>query len=435
MGNYRIISWLLLLIVLSCRVENKDDLSSVPKTDFSNYNYVLATEDASDVDITTFFSFNLGEINPDKTYDPINENSLFVNSNPSTSGGFYSMNQYFFSMAKDKKGYSSTPGLYRLTLNKDNRAFIESELHISKDNLFPARQLSIVNPTLGYFYDEGKDPYSIQIFNPSEMRLKGSISLKNAITNFRPNVQWTDNYGNNLVRVGTLVMDAKEGKLFVSIVFLEAAEFNLIADSEENFYTAVIDTQTQTLDKIISYHGAKTAGFFVSENKATTVDENGNMYFCSWGWNQFNRQDPSKIFRIKSGETEFDPLWQINIATLFGTGKIAQSIISFNNKIYLHISDEPYGFSEVEPQNIRMSYYEFDPAQPNTPKKLDIPSSNPSSRMNVFSIVDNKLFIAVPNSQPGKYNGLYSLDKNGNLKKELSIDNKFRPIRLYKLHN
>ena len=434
----RYIFWIVMMILTSCQVENLSDTINVPKSDFDDFNYVLATEDASDVDITSFFAFNLSQIDPFHSYDLLKDNQLFINSNPSTSSGHASVNQYVFSMAKDKKGYSSTPGLYRLTLNEENRMYIDNELHISRDNLFPARQICIVNAHLGYFYDEGKAPQSIQIFDPTEMVLKGVINLHDAIQSFRPDAKFVDVSGNNLIRTGSLVLDHKEGKLLVSVVFLEAANFNLIADSEKNFYLAVIDIATNQVEKIISYEGAKTVGFYVSENKATSADENGDLYFCSWGWNQFNAPSPSKIFRILHGQTEFDPNWVIDIEDLFGPGRIAQSMIVYNHKIYLHVSDESYQFADNATDDmlktIKMSYYVFDPSQPENPQKLDIGSSNTSSRMNVFSILDDKLFICVPNYETGKFNGLYSIDRNGVMKKELTIDNKYRPTRLYKLH-
>lgn len=431
----------LLLICLaeaSCTIENLEDIPNIPKTDFSSYNYVLATEDASDVDITTFFAFNMKDIFPDQQYDPVNNGDLFINSNPSTSSGHLSFGQYIFSLAKDKKGYSSTPGLYRLTLNDQNRMYVDGELNISRDNLFPARQLCIVNDHLGYFYDEGKEAQSIQIFDPREMRLTGSINLKPAVSQYRPDAKWVDDAGNNLVRTGSLVLEQNRGKLYVSIVFLETAGFNLIAESEKNFYLAVIDVYTNEVEKIIAYEGVKTVAFFVSENKGTTTDEEGSLYFCSWGWNQFNTHNPSKIFRIRSGETDFDRDWVIDIEKHFGARHIAQSMISYNGQIYLHVSDDPYTFgddsSDDDPGNIRMSYYRFDPLFPDAPEKLNIPSSNVSSRMNVFSIADDKLYICVPNLEKGKFNGLYSINKSGEVKKEMTIENKYRPTRLYKLH-
>lgn len=422
------------LVITSCTIENLDNVQNIPKTNFGNYNYVLATEDASDVDISTFFTFNMTDIAPEQSYDLLNSSTVFINSNPSTSSGHLSLHQYFFSLAKDKKGYSSTPGLYRLTLNDQNRIFVDHELNISRDNLFPARQLCIVNDHLGYFYDEGKEAQTIQIFDPMEMRLTGSIDLKDAIQQFRPEAKWVDDAGNNLVRTGSLVLEQNQGKLYVSIVFLEAAGFNLIAESEQNFYLAVIDIATQNVEKIISYKGAITVGFFVTENKATSVDESGNLYFCSWGWNQFNAHRPSKIFRIRSGETDFDEGWVIDIEKLFGPKRIAQSMIAYNNKIYLHVSENPYTFSDDEGEGkIQMGYYEFDPARPDEPKKLDIPASNTSSRMNVFSIVDDKLYVAVPNIEKEKFNGIFSVNRNDVVKKELTIANKYRPTRLYQL--
>lgn len=436
-GMKNALIFIFLLALSACKVENLKPTQDIPKVDFSTYNYVLATEDASSEDITTFFAFNRSDIDSEKQYDLIQEDQLFINSNPSVSSGHCAMNQYFFSFTKDKKGYSSTPGLYRLTLNDKNRVYINDNLSISKNNLFPARQLCIVNDVLGYFYDEGKEAYKIQIFNPTTMTLKGSMDLKPAIEAFRPNIKWVDESGNNLVRTGSLVLEYKQGKLYVSIVFLETASFNLIANSEQNFYVAVIDVFSNEVEKIISYHGAKTVGFFVSENKATTKDENDNLYFCSWGWNQFNEGNPSKVFRIKQGETDFDTDWVIDIESLFGAKRTAQSMIAYNNKIYLHISNAPYGFSDSDGSSgaITMSYYEINPSAPEIAHKLDIPISNPSPRMNVFSIVDDKLFIAVPNVEKDKFNGFFSIDKSGMIKKEISIENKYRPTRLYKLNN
>lgn len=428
---------LTLLFINACTLDNIEDEHHIPKTDFSTFEYVLATEDASTPDITRFFSFNSNEIDPDLSYDLIDEGSLFINSDPSTSSGHHSFGQYIFTMAKDKNGYSSTPGLYRLTQNSNHRIYIDNEIYVGKNNLFPSRKLCIVDGNTGFFYNEDIGQQTIQKFNPSQMKIQASLDLKPYIESFRPEAKFQDDSGNNLVRTGSLVMEHKENKLYVSIVFLESAGFNLISESEEKFYLAVIDIPSFSFEKIIDYQGAKTVGFFVSENNPTTKDEIGNLYFCSWGWNQFNAHNPSKIFRIKSGETEFDTTWQIDIESIFGTGRIAQSIISFNNKLYLHISEGPYYFTSSEETStlteLKMNYYEFDLDGSNNFRQLEIPSSNPSSRINVFSIIDDKLFIAVPNSISGKFNGVYSINKSNEINKELTIDNKYRPTRMYRL--
>lgn len=427
------------LVLISCTVDNVENQNSEPKSDFTSYNYVLATEDASTADITRFFSFNLSDVDPTKSYDLIHDNTQFINSDPSTSSGHHHFKNFIFSMAQDKKGYSSTPGLYRLSQNTENRMYIDSEIYIGKDNIFPARQLSIINEQQGFFYNESVGTQTIQGFNPTTMQLTESIDLKPYIKEFRPDAKFEDPYGNNLVRTGSLVMDHKEDKLYVSIVFLEQLGFNLISEDEENFYLAVIDIPSLSFDKIIQYKGPKTVGFYVSENKATTKDEDGNLYFASWGWNQFNSQDPSEVFRIKVGETDFDTEWKIDIEALFGKDRIVQSIISYNNKLYLHVSDAPYSYASSEDVEIRnglkMYYYEFDPATPNEYIKLDIPSSNPAPRINVFNIIDDKLFIASANAEQNKSNGLYSIDRNGEVKKEMQIENKYRPTRFYKLEN
>ncbi|WP_323027740.1 hypothetical protein [Gelidibacter japonicus] len=434
---YKAFVGLLFLGMAACEVNNLDDENKNPKTDYSSFNYVLATEDASTADITRFFSFDLEGLDTSKQYDMIQDNQTFVNSDPSTSSGHQFFKNYIFSMAKDKRGYSSTPGLFRLTLNTSDQVFIDSEIYIGKGNLFPSRKLALVNDQLGFYYNEDSGGQTIQAFNPLTMQLGEALDLRPFIKAFRPDVDFEDEYGNNLVRTGSLVMDYKDDKLYVSVVFLEEASFNLISEDEENFYLAVIDIPTFSFEKIIQYHGVKTVGFFVSENNPTTKDEDGNLYFCSWGWNQFNNHNPSKIFRIKAGETDFDSNWEIDIESLFGEGRIAQSIMSYNNKLYLHISEDPYLFEsseEVETRNgLKLSYYEFDTVSPENYVKLEVPASNPASRMNVFNIVDDRLFMVVPNAIAPNFNGVYSINRQGALKKEMQISNKYRPTRFYKL--
>ena len=84
---------------------------------------------------------------------------------------------------------------------------------------------------------------------------------------------------------------------------------------------------------------------------------------------------------------------------------------SYNNKLYLHISEEPYLFDSSEDVSTRngleLSYYEFDTTDPESFTRLDVPTSNPSARMNLFNIIDDKLFIVVPNAIPGNFSGLY----------------------------
>lgn len=438
MKKYNYFILLSIVFLGACTLENLSDNGNENiKNDFSSFNYILATEDSSTPDITRFFTFNLQDIEQNTVYDLINENKLFINSDPSTSSGYQFYGKYIFSLAKDKKGYSSTPGIYRLSLNQQNRVFIDKELNINKDNLFPSRKLCIVDQNIGFFYNEGIAAQTIQMFNPSSMQLTGKIDLKPFIEQFRPSANFTDEYGNNLIRTGSLVLDYKENKLYVSIVFLEKASFNLISEQEKNFYLAVIDIPNLSVDKIISYPKAKTVSFFVSENHSTTKDRDGNIYFCSWGWNQFYTHEPSRVFRIQSKQTDFDLNWEIDIEKHFGKGRIAQSIISFNNKLYLHISQDVYQFDSSEDsttkKTLEMGYYEVDPLSPNVFKKLEIPFSNASSRMNVFTIVDNKLFICVPNSDKEKFNGVYSLDTYGKVSQIIQIANKYKPTRLYKL--
>ncbi len=430
---------ILSLCTISCTLDNVEDENSEPKVDFSRNSYVLATEDASTADITRFFSFELNDVDPNEKYDLIKDNHMFINSDPSTSSGHHHFKNFIFSMAKDKKGFSSTPGLFRLTQNTSDRIFIDNEIFVGKDNLYPARKLAIVDEHKAFFFNESVGGQTIQMFDPTTMQLLDQIDLRPYIEAFRPDAVFEDEHGDNLVRTGSFVLDYVGDKLYVSVAFLEMVDFNLISEEEDNFYLAVIDIPTLSFEKIISYEGVKNVGFYVSENNPTTKDEQGNLYFSSWGWNQFYEPFPSKVFRIKSGETEFDEDWEIDIEGLFGEERIVQSIISYNNKLYLHVSTQPYLFTssvEIETQNgLEMKVYEFDPATPDQYRELDMPTSNPSPRINIFNIIDDKLFIATANAEGNLPNGVYSVDRNGEVKKEFEFESKYRPTRLYKLEN
>ena len=187
---YKSFFYLLFFALFACEVNNLEDENRNPKTDYASFNYVLATEDASTADITRFFSFNLDDVDTGKTYDLIQENQTFINSDPSTSSGHHSFKNYIFSMAKDKRGFSSTPGLFRLSLNSTDQVFIDSELYIGKDNIFPSRKLVLVNDNLGFYYNEDSGGQTVQAFNPLTMQLGASINLRSNIKAFRPDAKF-----------------------------------------------------------------------------------------------------------------------------------------------------------------------------------------------------------------------------------------------------
>ncbi|HKL72157.1 MAG TPA: hypothetical protein VJ855_05820, partial [Marinilabiliaceae bacterium] len=59
--KYVILSFLLLFILSSCEIEGLEN-DNLLREDFSYNNYILATEDASNSDITRFFNFEMSEV-------------------------------------------------------------------------------------------------------------------------------------------------------------------------------------------------------------------------------------------------------------------------------------------------------------------------------------------------------------------------------------
>src|SRR5690554_7688009 len=70
---YKVFISFLFLGLTSCQVENLDDENRNPKTDYTSFNYVLATEDASTADITRFFSFNINGIDSERSEEHTSE--------------------------------------------------------------------------------------------------------------------------------------------------------------------------------------------------------------------------------------------------------------------------------------------------------------------------------------------------------------------------
>lgn len=128
------------------------------------------------------------------------------------------------------------------------------------------------------------------IFNPTTMRITDEISLS-AITSRIPEA----------TRTYYLDMLERDNKLFMGIHY----ENNFVPVNDSS-YVAIIDLNTNEVEKIVS--DGRTGMIFggQSKNAGMIIDENGDIYVQALGTTNAGGNAPSGILRIKNGETDFD---------------------------------------------------------------------------------------------------------------------------------
>ena len=108
-------------------------------------------------------------------------------------------------------------------------------------------------------------------------------------------------------------MAVRDGKLYVVLSQL----YNALMMGREGVYVAVVDMETNTVEKVISderggyAYGGRPGG----TGSEAIVDENGDLYIstkASWG---FVSGQKGGWLRIPAGEEAFDPDWEMDLAT------------------------------------------------------------------------------------------------------------------------
>ena len=155
------------------------------------------------------------------------------------------------------------------------------------------------------------------------------------------------------------------------------------------------------------------------------------------GPSPFNRYAQSVLLTVAQEDTPWDVLQVPFLSTELA--HLSPLFIPADNESYFTYDHRLHSVLSIVREKllsfpmITDRHPSYDPENPTAPTLLDIPVSNTSVRMNVFSKVDDKLLVAVPNINPDKFNGFYSIDMDGEIKKEMTIANKYRPTRMYRL--
>ncbi len=194
-----------------------------------------------------------------------------------------------------------------------------------------------------------------------------------------------------------------EGKIYIP--FVEAYDTEVAI--YEKAYVAVYNAITLEYEKVIN--SDKTASLMSGWNPGSAISESGDLYMASSNTNKWNGNEsvPSGIVRIKSGETEFDNDYFLDITEATGLHSLGM-VYAGNNKAIVQIFNGEF-----------IEYHVADLSSKSV-TKLDIPASDYPVRRS-FTSLDNGNVAIISNTSSN--NGLYIYNSaSGSVKKGLTYN-------------
>jgi len=181
----------------------------------------------------------------------------------------------------------------------------------------------------------------------------------------------------------------RNGKLFLNYGFRDSWDDYPTMAEPQNAYIAVIDYATKTVEKSITNTNLTTPGGPTVYAPTSFIDENNDLYFITDPVFHYDNTSPSRIYRIRSGQTEVDGSYDFNFSSSVNNGMGAAMWYIGNGKAIVRTRvagtsiDAEHSFSLV---NVRTGTFI---------KKLDLPA-DVGERMVQAVVVDNgKAYIAV----------------------------------------
>lgn len=179
------------------------------------------------------------------------------------------------------------------------------------------------------------------------------------------------------------------GKLYVA--FSNMAIWPSLAEAGMNI--AVVDYPSFAVEKVIKSSEADGNGGSNMWMPTSCTDESGDVYmmfFADW---MTSKDSPTKIFRIKKGETTLDSSYNFNLGTALG-GETASGLWYVGNGKAI----AKYIDSKIVAENpsglFNTKFALIDIATSSVIKKLDLPADKGSQLQNVITS-DGKVFIQV----------------------------------------
>lgn len=233
------------------------------------------------------------------------------------------------------------------------------------------------------------------VFDPTTMRITNEVSL----TSITSLVDGAD-------RTYYLDMLERDNKLFMAVHFE-----NNFSPVNDNAYVAIIDLNTNEVEKVISDNRTGMLFGGPSPNSGMVLDTNGDVYIQALGTTNSGGNAKSGVLRIKAGETEFDTDYFFNLQDEVGNVCYGIYHTSSGRTFTANVQDETdfWEFATGEPQ---FKYVEIDLATMSSNGPVaGLPTTYASRSMLVFEEDNDALYFSIATNSE---NAVYQYDLANN---------------------
>ncbi len=278
---------------------------------------------------------------------PKNETWVIYNAGSNWAGGVYALKDNksreinlsglpFYQVSSNMGGRNFGNTLYRVNSASGGQGILKMDINSSGSvvegkflasltNKYISNYL-VVSATEGYYWDEVRGGLKVQTFNPTTMERTGEIDFS-SLSEGQPNES-----------AGQLIIAKRDDKLYVDLLCgtLQSGDWQ-VTPAKKEVAIAVYDLTQKKIAGVTRFAGTTNLGVFI-DNVLWSIDEvTKDLYFVAVGdMKRQNTTNGSKILRIKSGQTTFDPDFSIKIEDYQFPAEFNRLFV-YNNKIYTTI--------------------------------------------------------------------------------------------------
>ncbi|WP_442590853.1 hypothetical protein ACSBL2_06440 [Pedobacter sp. AW31-3R] len=278
---------------------------------------------------------------------PANETWVIYNASANWSGGIYALKDNkareinlsgipFFQVSSSLGGRVLGKTLYKVNSASNAQGILKLDLNsagnVVEGKFLPSLSTSyisnylVVSATEGYYWDDVRGGLKVQKFNPTTMERTGEIDFS-SLSEGLPNES-----------AGQLILAKRDDKLYVDLLLgTKLAGDWQVSPTNKEVAIAVYDLTNNKILNVTKFAGTTNLGVFIDHVLWGLDEKTKDLYFVAVG--DMKRQPTdysSKILRIKSGATEFDQSFSIDIKNYQFPAEFNRLFV-YDSKIYTTI--------------------------------------------------------------------------------------------------
>ncbi len=341
---------------------------------------------------------NGGPSNPGGDDLPANETWIIYNANADWSGGIYALKDNksheinlsgipFFQVTSSLGGRvlgdqlykvnsaSNAQGILKLGLDASGKV-VEDKFLSSLSSAYISNYL-VVSETEGYYWDDVRGGLKVQKFNPTTMERTGEIDFS-SLSEGLPDES-----------AGQLILAKRDDKLYVDLLLGTKLTGNWqVTPPKQEVAIAVYDLTNNKILNVTKFEGTTNLGVFIDHVLWGLDEVTKDLYFVAVADMKTQPAEySSKILRIKSGETEFDQDFFIDIIDYQFPAEFNRLFVH-NNKIYTTIPSRPVSYYGGGQHGVRYRddvwYWNEIDIETKKAKRLNIPADSFRGTQNPF---------------------------------------------------